>query len=263
MSKANVTLVEAQMGEGKTNTATGILADASFSKVYAVRHPSGLIIPATKFIARPEVGPIITMTSPLDPIWKSKCSPEFVEEKKIILPELYEEFISRIGSAVVQVTRDYTPLSTAKIFANFHLFGIQYVYCTVTTMLVLLNTGVIQDGILVIDEAYIEGEARRSMNPLTLIMTWFGQQMRKRNIELYLIVQHGRFIDWRFRYIMKRKIICSYNERTNIIRLLIQDLKKGTEKIVSYWAPQYWCYYDTNELPNIPSKMIEKAMMWG
>lgn len=181
MAKANVTIIEAQMGEGKTTTATAIAVDA-----YKARK--------------------------------------------------------------------------AKIFTNYHLYGIPYVYCTIQMMIKMLNTGIIKDGILIIDEAYIEGEARRAMSSLTLLMTWFGQQMRKRNIELYIIVQHGRFIDWRFRYIMKRKITCTYNEKSHMVRLLIQDLKKGTEKIISYWSPQYWPYYNTNEIPTIPQDMIDKAL---
>jgi hypothetical protein len=112
---------------------------------------------------------------------------------------------------------------------------------------------------MIIDESYIQGEARRGMNSLSLMYTWFAQQMRKRDIELFLLVQHGRFIDWRFRYIAKRKILCRYNDKTRVVRLLVQNLSKGTEKPFSYWGPQYWKYYDTNELPPMPQDMINRA----
>jgi len=98
---------------------------------------------------------------------------------------------------------------------------------------------------------------------LSLIYTWFAQQMRKRDIELYLLVQHGRFIDWRFRYIAKQKILCRYSEKTQKIKLLVQNLNKGTEKVISYYAPQYWKFFDTNELPPIPEKMLLKGASWA
>ena len=87
--------------------------------------------------------------------------------------------------------------------------------------------------------------------------------MRKRDIELYLLVQHGRFIDWRFRYVAKRKILTRYNDKTHKIRLLIQDLSRGTEKIISYYAPTYWPFFDTNELPPVPEKIIIKGAQWA
>jgi len=130
-------------------------------------------------------------------------------------------------------------------------------------MLQYLNTNVISHGKMIIDEAYIQGEARRGMNSLSLMYTWFAQQMRKRDIELFLLVQHNRFIDWRFRFIAKRKILCRYNEKTKMIRLLVQNLSKGTERPFSFYAPQYWKYYDTNELPTVPQEMIKRGAKWA
>lgn len=185
-TRASVTLIEGQMGEGKTITATAIAVDAS------------------------------------------------------------------------RVTNGKT-----KIFANYHLYGLKYIYCDVVLMLRYLNSGLISNGIMIIDEAYIAGDARRGMNSLAVLFTQFGQQMRKRQIELYILVQHGRFIDWRFRYIMSRKILCKYNAKSRMVTLMIKDMRKNTERQVSYWAPQYFKYFDTNELPPIPEKMIAKAAEWA
>ena len=230
MAKANVTMVEAQQGEGKTNTATAIIADTYFANIQAIVSPEGFVFP---------VKPYKLDTVELLPIKEG-------QESKIIT-----------------VPRNYGTISSTKIFANYHLYGMQYVYCDHITMLELLNSNVISKGILVIDETYIAGDARRSANTLTQIYTWFGMQMRKRGIELYLLVQHGRFIDWRFRYIAKQKILCRYIEKTNKIRLLVQNLSKGTEKITSYWAPQYWKFFNTNELPPVPEKVIIRAAKWA
>ena len=229
MAKANVIIIEAAMGEGKTNTATAKLVDDYFAHIKAIVSPEGITFPVKPF----ELD--IVELLPLH---------EGEESKLIAIPD------------------NYDTISDTKIFANYHLYGIRYVLCDPLTMLEYLNTGLISHGKMVIDEAYITGEARRGMNSLSLLYTWFAQQMRKRDIELYLLVQHGRFIDWRFRYIAKQKIICRYNEKTDTIKLLIQNLAKGTERIVSYYAPQYWKYFDTNELPPVPEKMLGKAVAW-
>ena len=230
--KIETRCVEAQMGEGKTNTATAIMIDDYFAHIKAIVSPEGRRFP---------VEPYRLNTVKLLPL------PGHENEE----------------SKLIKVPSNYATESDCKLFVNYHLYGVKYLLCDPMTMLQLLNTGIISSGKMIIDEAYISGEARRGMNSLSLIYTWFAQQMRKRDIELYLLVQHGRFIDWRFRYIAKQKILCRYNEKTHKIKLLVQNLSKGTEKVISYYAPQYWPYFDTNELPPIPEKMLMKGAQWA
>ncbi len=220
------------MGEGKTLTATAIVVDECLANITAIVSPEGYEFPVLPYR--------------LDQVKLLPLSGMEEQEPKIIT-----------------IPQDYSIVTDTKVFANYHLFGIPYIYSEPTLMLEYLNTGALSHGKMIIDEAYIAGEARRGMNSLSLIYTWFAQQMRKRDIELYLLVQHGRFIDWRFRYIAKRKILCRYNEKTHMIRLLIQNLGKGTEKLMSYYAPNYWKYFDTNELPTVPDLMIGKAAKWA
>ncbi len=220
------------MGEGKTLTVTGILADDYFAHIKAIISPkTGNIFPVAPYKG---------------------------EWVKLLPPE------GQSGEGtVIQIPEGWDTVSGTKIFCNYHLFGMRYIFCDPATMLEYLNTDVMMHGKMVIDEAYLQGEARRGMNSLSLIYTWFAQQMRKRDIELFLLVQHGRFIDWRFRYIAKRKILCRYNEKTRMIRLLVQNLGKGTERPFSFYAPQYWKYYDTNELPTVPQEMIKRGGKWA
>lgn len=263
MAKANVTLIEAPMGEGKTITVTGIVADDYFAHVTGVHSPSGNF-----FRAKPYKGEWIQIFPPDELL--------SVPSKQLVGPN-GEPISSELQQQPISVHYD-TPTSKiihadpangwlcesdTKIFANYHLFGIRAVYCDPKMMLDLLNSSTMSHCKMIIDEAYIQGEARRGMNTLSLMYTWFAQQMRKRDIELFLLVQHGRFIDWRFRYIAKRKILSRYNDKTRIIRLLVQNLSKGTERPFSYWGPQYWKYYDTNELPPIPQEMIARAGKWA
>jgi len=218
--------------EGKTNTATAILIDDYFAHITHIVSPSGISVPVAPY--------------KLDLVKLLPQNGHKGEQPRII-----------------KIPDNWMPISDTKLYTNYHLYGVKYVFCDHITMLEYLNTGVISRGKMVIDEGYIAGEARRSMNTLGLIYTWFAQQMRKRDIELYLLVQHGRFIDWRFRYIAKQKILTRYNDKTHKIRLLVQNLSKGTEKIIPYYAPTYWKYFDTNELPPIPEKMIIKGAQWA
>jgi len=224
-------------GEGKTNTVTGILVDDYFAHVTKVISPSGNV-----YDAAPYKGELVKVFPPCDADL-GVCPPY-----KIV----------NVGQG------GWDTISDTKIFANYHLFGIRYMFCEPKMMLEYLNENTMMTHAkMVIDESYLQGEARRGMNSLSLIYTWFAQQMRKRDIELYLLVQHGRFIDWRFRFIAKRKILSRYNEKTHMIRLLVQNMAKGTEKPFSFYAPQYWKYYDTNELPTVPQEMIARAGKWA
>jgi len=220
------------MGEGKTNSATAIIADEYFAHITKIVSPEGYEFPVEPY--------------KLDRV------------KLLPLPNA-----SGQKSKIITIPEDFSTISDTRIFCNYHLFGMEYVLCDPITMMEHLNSGLVSHGKMIIDEAYITGEARRGMNTLSLIYTWFAQQMRKRDIELYLLVQHGRFIDWRFRYIAKRKILCRYNEKTHMIKLLIQNLGKGTEKLMSFYAPQYWKFFDTNELPSVPEKMLVKGASYG
>lgn len=206
-TKGDVTLIEGEMGSGKTNTAVATCVD------------------------------------------KYKIS---VKQNRISIRGREKDIEEG------RKPRDIVPIK--KVFANFTLFGIVYVKCSIADMIRQLNNKLIKDAILVIDETYIEADARRGMSQIALIMTWFGMQMRKRHIELYIIVQHGRMLDWRFKFIASKTIQCKYNERTKKVSLLIQEVKSGKSKTLSYKASQYWKNFDTDELPEIPKKVLEGAL---
>lgn len=167
----------------------------------------------------------------------------------------------KTNTAVALVVDKFKADPSVKIFANFHLYGIKSVYkptfVEIMQLIIDLN---IQDCTVVIDEAGNEGESRRGMSNATIAFTQYINQMRKRKIDLIVIVQNGRFLDWRIKWVMDTRILCEFNENTNYIKLIIKDIKKGKEKIVSYYAPQYWKYYDTDEPPRMQKRIIEKAL---
>lgn len=217
MNRVNASIVEAPMGGGKTTVLTALCADSYFANIYSMRSTHG-----NSYEIKPYNLEIV----------------ELVKENRYVrIPYNWETF------------------STARIFCNYHLHGVKYVYCSVAQMLEWLNSSIVTNGKLGVDESYIEGEARKATRELTVRLTWFAQQMRKRELELFLLTQNQRFIDWRLRDICKRRILCKYNEKTYNVHLLIQNLVKGSEKMTHFYAPTYWKYFDTNELPPVPESI--------
>lgn len=151
---------------------------------------------------------------------------------------------------------------TIKIYANFHLYGIKYVYLPLPLMLEYLNSGLIQDGYLLIDEAYISGDAREGMTAVVRMITKMANQMRKRHLHLYMTIPNAKMIDWRYRWAVTEKIMCiSYNEKTHEITLLIKNKRKSRKpRKITYDGSQYWKYYYTDELLEIPQGQIAKAI---
>lgn len=238
MSDYFCTLVEAPMGGGKTNSVSGLITDDCFAGIYSIESPSGMIYPCSPY----------TILS--DPNY----------------PQTLGDMIVRLqceDERLVKIPPDFKINTSVKIFANYHLYGLPYVYADFKTVLGLMNTDTMKGCKWVIDEGWLGADARKGMSPLTILITQYAQLMRKMEIDLYWITQHARFLDWRIRYIAKRKILTKYNKETNICRLLIQDLVKGTEKVGHYYGPIYWRYYDTNEVPPMPDSVVAKARQYA
>ncbi|MHA2070099.1 MAG: hypothetical protein ACXABY_37510 [Candidatus Thorarchaeota archaeon] len=46
-----------------------------------------------------------------------------------------------------------------------------------------------------------------------------------------------------------------------MITLQIKDRHKKKERTISYWARQYWPYFDTEEIMQIPESKLAKALI--
>ena len=227
-SHASVSFIRGDMGDGKTNTLVGFIVDRYFQNLYAMRSPRGKEYP---------------------------CRPLGTDRHRVILMEQGQR------ERVVYLPDNWVPLSAMKVFVNFHLYGnILHVYCTVADMLRWLNNKTIKDGILGIDESYIEADARQGSKAVNILLSQFNFQLRKRHIHLYLLTQHNRLIDWRYKYIRTEEITCRYDEETRLITLIIKDMRKNKEKRIQYDGSQYWPYFDTDEIPDIPQSTIDKVL---
>lgn len=218
-SEAHVTIIEGDQGSGKSNTAVGLVVDAYFmdcAKIYCE-----------------EKG--------IDGIVKG------YDRKNRIAKVKYNSSVKYI-----HIPESYKLRSPVKIFANFHLFGVPYVYIpTFGHLLKWLKMGLIVDCWLLLDEYYVGGNARDSMTAFGKEMEKQSYQMRKLAAEVVIITPHARLIDKWTRLTPTKHIMCSFDKKRNEITLTVKEKgKRGSKVLPPYNATQYWGNYWTNERIN-------------
>lgn len=150
---------------------------------------------------------------------------------------------------------------SVRIFANYHLYGVRYMYCDLATILEYINSDLLLDGWVLIDEAYIGADSRNSMNLLNqIISTHLGMQIRKRRLHLMVSYPMDSMAEKRFRLARTERITCSYNEKTFEVTAEIKK-DKEKKKVVTFYAPTYWGYFDTEERFALSERKKNKAIM--
>jgi hypothetical protein len=161
----------------------------------------------------------------------------------------------------IRVPKEYKWVSDVKIICNFHLFGVKYLYMPFDKMFQHLNDDLLLHSYLVIDQAEIIASGRESMTTAGRALYKFGQQIRRLDIEYYLIYTHGRMADWTTKLNWTEHIVASYDKITKMITLMIR--KKGDKgkapKEVSFYEPQYRKFYHSDERIKLPEKDLLKA----
>ena len=215
-TEARVTIIDGEQGDGKSCTATARVRDAYDKDCIRVF---------------------------CENILKIKCVVKNYNRKSRIAKIKYNGRLK-----LVQIPPDYKLRSPMKIFCNYHLYGIPFIYCpSFHHILAWLEQGIIVKGWLIVDEAYVGMNARASMNQLGKELEKQYFQFRKMQLDVVIVTPMARLIDWTMRMIPTERIHCTYNKKTRRITLTIK--KKGIhgERKVDYDATQYWGNYRTNE----------------
>lgn len=215
-SEAHITLIEGDQGDGKSNTAVGVIVDAYFRD-------------CVKIFCRDKLN--------------IECRVINYDRKNRIAKIEDDE-----GIKLIRIPSSYKLQSPMRIFANEHLYGIPYVYCpSFAHILKWMTQGLIVDGWLLIDEYYIGGNARDSMTAFGKALQKQGFQYRKMQLEVIIITPMAQTIDRYMRILPTKRILCSYNKKTKEITLEIREKGIHGKKTVIYPASQYWGNYWTNE----------------
>lgn len=245
-SYAHVCLIEGEQGSGKSVTGTGRLVDKSIKHIVAIERYSD----HSKIDAE-----ALTKEEKFDLVSKGYQVPfntvklNFPDGRQIIRP----------------IPSDYLIVPGIRIFTNFHLFGIKYVYCRNIGMIVeLLDHEVIRDGLLSIDEYQMQGNARESMTGLGKALSQQSFTYRKRHLDVDIMCAHKRLADWTSRLIVSDHISCHLEdmEKPNMVTLDIK-LKGKPTKTVTYDASIYWPFYLTDEIFKLRRELYENAVAEG
>ena len=141
--------------------------------------------------------------------------------------------------------------SPMRIYSNLHLFGLPYAYIpSFQHLLKWLKNGTISFGYLFVDEAHIGMNARSSMSKLGKEIENQSFQYGKAMLNVIIATHNPRMIDWTIRTIPTEWLSCTFDKTT--WRVTYTRKKKGiagTQEF-SYYAPQYYPYYWTNERIN-------------
>lgn len=226
---APITIIEGEQRSGKSETAVTRVVDVTYENMTHIKLKDGTIIKADP-VLNDEGYPMIGFAK--------------INGKRMKVPN---------GSCVIA--------EDIKIFANFHLKGIRYVFMPLSSIIEHLNDGSLKDCYLIIDEAYIAGDRREGLSPLVKTISKLGWQIGKRHIHFIMCLPDSSVLDLRLQKIETEHIVCSYDEFTRKITMFIKNRKRYKKtREVSYYAPLYWKYYDTDENFELPNIQLARAL---
>jgi len=215
-SSARVTIIEGDQGSGKSVTGVGRVVDKYWNDCVRIF---------------------------CEEVLKIECQVKAYDRKTRLAKIKYDGFIK-----IIRIPQGYKLHSPMRIFANFHLYGIPYVYCqNFSQILYMLKHGLIIDGILIIDEAYVGINARAGMSKLGQELEKQSFQYRKMQLEVIIITPMARLIDWTARTIPTEHIICTYDPNTYQVTYTVSKKGQQGNREVTFDARQYFPNYWTNE----------------
>lgn len=154
-------------------------------------------------------------------------------------------------SQLVRIPRNYKLHSPMRIFSNIHLFGLPYVFLpSFRHTLKWLKSGIICNGKLLLDEAHVGINARASMTSIGQEMEKQSFQYAKAMLEVIMITHMARMIDWTARTIPTERLHTAYNKKTKMVTYTRKRKGEKGVREVSYYAPQYFPFFWTNERIN-------------
>lgn len=106
---------------------------------------------------------------------------------------------------------------------------------------------------VVLDEAYLFMDSRRSQSGFNNLMTYFTLQTRKRGVDLYICTQQFTNVDLRLRQNADIRATCRFDKASQVCRVRMVNMRDGTRRVVKIYGPEYYKFFDTNEIPPLRS----------
>jgi hypothetical protein len=161
-------------------------------------------------------------------------------------------------SNLIEKPKGWMVTSLVKIFANFHLYGIEYAYISLADIIQYINTPLFENSWILSDES-VMNDARNSMEAAGKLAASFGATIRKRSAHYCIAAQYSEMVERRFRLFQTTRISCTFDADTQYVNLTIKEPKQP-EYDTDFWAPQYYPFYNTKEIIQVPQYKIDNAL---
>ncbi len=243
-TSAHATLIEAEQGGGKSITATArIITDA-------INHIIKIINPMTGEYYDAE------------PISKEEKNRLKSLGYKLTYDTVKIHYPDKI--VIAPIPDGFSIVPSIRIFANYHLYGVRYNYLDGWGKVIKgLDEETISDGRLALDEYNIGASAREGMTALGKAIYKYNFSLRKRRLDIDIMIAHQRLAEWTSRLVITQWISCKYEPKTGMVTLTIKAKGNSQIKEFSYNSSLYRKYFDTEELFRLPAGQVAKAIAQG
>jgi hypothetical protein len=115
----------------------------------------------------------------------------------------------------------------------------------------------IYESLIIFDEAYLYMDSRGSGGSrMNKLFTWFVNQTRKRDVDLYICTQHKDQLDKRLLRACTLRVLCMMDEKRHIVKNKLINMRSGDKNYLYIYAPDWWELYDTKEVIDVPQGQI-------
>jgi len=164
------------------------------------------------------------------------------------------------GWRIMRIPPHFIIIPSIHIYCNFHLYGIKYMFVTPVQIIELLEAEKMCNGRLVIDESHMIMNNRDCMSSLGKMLAKDSYTFRKRHLDVDIMCAHEQMIDIAIRKVATERRLCTFDKTTKKVTMNITGKGYPQPKEVTYDAWPYFKYYDTDELPHMPSNQVNKAI---
>jgi hypothetical protein len=237
---ADIKLITGEQGSGKSVTSVAYAVGDYYSQMTGLVNSNGEFIRARCIDKRDR---ILLKQAGLTP-------------SKFKYVRVYAD--NNIETKLIEKPKGWMVKSLVRIFANFHLYGIEYAYISLADILQYINYPLFDNAWILSDES-VMNDARNSMEAAGKLGAGFGATIRKRNAHYCIASQYAEMIERRYRLFHTTKILCTYDKDTKYINLNVKV--RGEQPYdTDFWEPQYRPFFDTREIIKTPQYKIDNAL---
>jgi hypothetical protein len=240
---AKISIITGDQGGGKSTVGTAFAVTDYFTKLNGLIYPNGSLIKA-KSVAES------VNKSDYDTLKKSGIKPNVLK---------YARIYSKDGkqSKLIKIPPECKVVSPVHIFSNYHLYGIKYIYADMSYIIEYMNTNLFYEAWILFDESG-STSARRSMETVGKLGAEFSTSIRKRNANFLVMTQYTRMTDLWIRLFATTRINCTYDKYSKLISC--DGTREGEDISFEVYAPDYWPFFDTEEIIETPQYRIDRAL---